>query len=79
MLQKFREYRLTVKAEQFIFGCEEITYLGHKVSGSGIETKEVVGSIVKSATPKNKEEQKSFLGINYIVNLRKGLQAGTFR
>lgn len=64
VFQRLQQYGLRVKLDKCSFFQEELEFLGHTISKEGVQpTKERVASILAAATPKNKTELKSFLGL----------------
>ena len=58
------KYNLHIKPEKCIFATDEVSYLGFKISKTGIhKTKDKIAAIVNSKTPTSVAELRSFLGL----------------
>jgi hypothetical protein len=68
---RLQEKRVTINEAKSVNLCDEITYLGFKVSAKGIEPDEaLVKKIVDIATPTCKKDVDSFIGLaNYFGRL----------
>ena len=64
VLQRFRAHGLKVKASKCSFGANEVIYLGHSVSSTGIHTDPSKTKAVQNLpSPTNLEQLRSFLGL----------------
>lgn len=64
ILQKLRENNLKIKASKCRFFCENIDYLGHEISSSGIRTSpKKTEAISKLPEPRNFSDLHSHLGL----------------
>ncbi|XP_069502273.1 uncharacterized protein [Ambystoma mexicanum] len=85
----FERNGIVLKEEKCQFGVTKVDYLGHEISGEGVEPKDsLVGAIKEVKHPANKVQLKSFLGMtefyqkfvrNYaskVIELRKLLKKG---
>lgn len=64
VLSIFQHHSLFAKLSKCAFGCEEIGYLGHQISTSGVAVDpEKIQSILDWPLPKNVKGLKGFLGI----------------
>src|SRR5690606_13085716 len=74
VLDRLKEASLVCKRKKCHFGLEEVEYLGHKISGKGIEPQSSkTDAIVNFPTPTNISELRTFLGLcgyyrNFIKN-----------
>lgn len=63
VLDRIREYNITLNKEKCRFGVEEIEFYGHILSMSGIKPKhDKVEAVKEFRTPVSAEEVRSFLG-----------------
>ena len=67
-LKAVRESGLKLWKSKCKFEMSELTFLGHKISGKGVEVdKEKVDAILNMPDPTNKKELQRFLGmVNYL-------------
>ena len=67
VFDKLKQANLQVKLEKSKFFCHEANFLGHKLTGKGVQVdEEKVNGITKMRPPRNKKEVASFLGMtNY--------------
>lgn len=67
VLERLREAGLRLKEKKCLFMQETVTYLGHKLSASGIEpVYEKVEAVTRAPAPTNVKELQTFLGLlNY--------------
>ena len=64
VLKRLQEAGLKAKISKCYFGMEELVYLGHRVSGKGIEVDtEKVAAVQRMKAPVNAKQVKSFLGM----------------
>ena len=64
VLQRFRAHGLKVKASKCSFGANEVIYLGHSVSSTGIHTDPSKTKAVQNLpSPTTLEQLRSFLGL----------------
>ena len=64
MLQTLREKQLYAKLSKCEFWINEVIFLGHVISGRGIEVdSRKIEALVKWKTPKNIAKVQSFLGL----------------
>ena len=64
VLQRLRDAKLKLKAKKCHLFQKEVIYLGHKVSGNGIEADPgKIESVTKWPTPSNVTDVRSFLGL----------------
>ena len=75
VLHRLREAGLKANREKCCFGLESVTYLGHKVSGKGVETTDdKVTAITSAPEPRDVVSLRSWLGIvNYYGKFLQGL------
>lgn len=68
VLDRIREYNITLNKEKCRFGVQEIEFYGHILSMSGIKPKhDKVQAVKEFRTPVSAEEVRSFLGlVNYV-------------
>lgn len=68
VLERLKSYNVLLNHEKCIFNAEQLTFLGHKLSATGIEpTDDKIAAIKMFRQPKTAEEIRSFLGlVNYI-------------
>lgn len=68
VLERLREHQLYARASKCAFFQSEVSYLGHTVSGTGIEVdKTKVAAIEQWPVPRNARQLQSFLGAaNYF-------------
>lgn len=67
LLKRLLERGVRIKKEKCAFFQNELCYLGHKISAAGISASpEKIEAVVNAATPTNKQQLQSFLGVvNY--------------
>ena len=59
-----REHTLYAKPSKCQFGIPRVVYLGHYISGNGVETdRKKIDTILQWPVPKNQKELRSFLGL----------------
>jgi hypothetical protein len=64
VLQKLREFNITIEPHKCEFLKEELSYLGHVVTASGVKPDErKVAAIMGFPTPNSQKDIKSFLGL----------------
>lgn len=64
ILERCRKYGVTLNPDKFVFGQEEVEYVGYKVSKAGIEANpERVSAIRDFPEPKTRTELRSFMGM----------------
>ena len=64
VLHRLEENGLTVRRDKCKFGCAQVEYLGHLISGKGIQPKQCHVEAVRDApSPGSKEQLMSFLGL----------------
>ena len=75
VLKRMRRAGLTLNREKCEFNRDRIKFLGHVISGRGIEADpDKVKAITEMPRPQSKKELKSFLGmVNYLAKFNKGL------
>ena len=69
VLKRIEKSGMTLRKEKCLFGCTEIKFLGHVISGRGIKPDpDKIKAIVNMEPPSNKTEARRFLGmINYLM------------
>lgn len=69
VLDRLREYTVTLNKEKCKFGVEEVNFYGHRLSATGIKPlHNKVEAVQKFRAPATAEEVRSFLGlVNYIA------------
>ncbi|XP_072182146.1 uncharacterized protein [Diadema setosum] len=81
VLNRLNDAGLRLKREKCVFFAPEVTYLGHRISQTGIHpTEEKVTAVKEAPTPTNVSELKSYLGIlnyygKFMPNLSTVLEA----
>jgi hypothetical protein len=75
VLERIQKSGMTLKKEKCDFGCNEIKFLGHVVSGSGIKPDlDKVKAIMEIKPPLNKTEARRFTGmVNYLSKFSSAL------
>ena len=75
VLRRIEKSGMTLREEKCEFGCEEVKFLGHIVSGSGIKPDPgKIKAIVEMLPPKSKKEVRRFTGmVNYLMKFNKKL------
>ena len=64
VLQRFRQHGLKVKASKCSFGADQVLYLGHTISSTGVHTDPAkIKAIQNLPAPINVENLRSFLGL----------------
>ena len=64
VLQRFRQHGLKVKASKCSFGADQVLYLGHTISSTGVHTDPAkIKAIQNLPAPINVEKLRSFLGL----------------
>lgn len=75
VMQKLLQYNVKLKLEKCLFFVDKVKYLGHIVSGQGIEPNpEKVEAVVQAPAPKNVQQLQAYLGLlnfygKFIPNL----------
>lgn len=63
-LERLENAGLTVNESKCVFGAEQITFVGHRISSRGVDPgSEKVEAVVEASLPKSVGELKSFLGL----------------
>ena len=64
VLQNLRDHRLFAKFSKFEFWLERVQFLGHVITGAGIQVDPAkVEAVVSWQRPRNATEIRSFLGL----------------
>lgn len=68
VLNRLKEYNVTLNEEKCIFAAKELVFLGHKLLANGITpTQDKVIAVKKFLKPSSVEEVRSFLGLLNFV------------
>lgn len=80
LFETFREYKMTINFEKSKFFREEIDFLGHRITRTGIMPQpDKVEAIKNFPTPKNIKQLKGFLGLtNYYSKFTKAYSETTY-
>ena len=75
VLQRIEQAGITLRKEKCEFGCKEVKFLGHLVSGAGIKPDpSKVKAIQDMSPPTNKTEARRFTGmVNYLMKFSRNL------
>ena len=64
VLQTMREHTLFAEISKCHFGIPKVEYLGHYISGHGVETNpRKIDTILQWSQPKSQRDLRSFLGL----------------
>lgn len=68
VLDRFRQFSLTLNKDKCKFGVTEIEFIGHRLSAAGIKPMHnKIEAVKQFRNPKSTEEVRSFLGlVNYV-------------
>lgn len=68
VFERFRKHNLTINPEKCSLGMQEVEFVGHLLTASGITfTRERIDKVLNIPPPKYEKDMKSFLGIiNYF-------------
>lgn len=68
VLDRFRQYSMTLNKEKCKFGVAEIEFIGHRLSSAGLRPMHnKIEAVKQFREPKSSEEVRSFLGlVNYV-------------
>lgn len=73
VLKRIEQSGIKLKKEKCEFGCNEIKFLGHLVSGTGVKPDpDKIKAITEMQPPSNKTEARRFIGMsNYLLKFSK--------
>jgi hypothetical protein len=64
VLDRCREFGITLNPDKFSFACAEVTFVGYKISKAGIQADpEKVKAIQQFPEPSNHQDLRSFMGL----------------